>query len=181
MSKLRQTLLRLKAATEGLAAVEFAVLAPVMLGLGFGIVDMGLLVFEYHRAGDAARRATRTATIVSSVPDLSALTAGTPITCTSSGSVVDCGGTAVNSAASFTSIVGAMQALLPQVTPQNVEIEYRLSGIGDAATPAGVLPFVTVRLVNLDYNFMMIDAFPGMPSSVTLPTFEVTQLARSVN
>ena len=53
---------RLRRDSAGSSAVEFALLAPVFLGLMFGVVEVGVYMQNYNavrtRAGDAARFAT---------------------------------------------------------------------------------------------------------------------------
>ncbi|MBL6935017.1 MAG: pilus assembly protein [Alphaproteobacteria bacterium] len=118
-------------------AVEFALVFPLLLSLCFGILDFTLLAFDYHRAGEATRRAARTASIVTPVADLGALTAGAPVVCTSTGGVVSCGGTAVVNDQSFTEVVDDIQTIHPDITGDNVSITYSFTGLGDAATPGG--------------------------------------------
>lgn len=168
-------------AEEGSVVIEFALIMPVLLALSFGIVDFTLAIFDYHRAGEAVRRGSRTATIEAPVADLSGLTQGTSYTCDSTGGGVSCTGTAVNDAAAFTTIVTAMQAVLPAITPANVQVVYDFSGVGDITRPGGVLPFITVSLVNYTHNFTLLNAIPGAPPSFVFPSFAVTQLAGGSN
>ncbi len=171
---------RMAGAEEGSVVTEFALILPVLLMLSFGIIDFTLAIFDYHRAGEAVRRGTRVATIEAPVADLSTLTQGTSYVCTSGGGVA-CTGAAVNDAVAFTTIVTAMQAVLPAITAANVQIVYDFSGVGDNARPGGVLPFVTVSLVNYTHNFTLLNAIPGMPPSFVFPSFAVTQLAGGSN
>ena len=45
--------------TDGISAVEFALLLPVMLLIVCGIMDFGNLYFQAHIANEAAREAAR--------------------------------------------------------------------------------------------------------------------------
>ena len=49
--------------TEGISAVEFALLLPVMLLIVCGIMDFGNLYFQLHIANEAAREAARIGSI----------------------------------------------------------------------------------------------------------------------
>ncbi len=178
VARVGKFLARLWARSEGSAMAEFALIIMPLLALSFAVVDFTLLAWDYHRGGEAARRGARLATILPPVADVSGLTAaGDVITCTGTGGGLDCGPDPVVAPDSFTTITNAMQAILPDVESENVQIEYRFSGIGDAALPNGVFPFVTVRIINADYRFMMLNAVPGVPDTISLPSFEVTNLS----
>src|SRR5271157_2613955 len=49
--------------TDGMSAVEFALLLPVMLLIVCGIMDFGNLYFQLHIANEAAREAARIGSI----------------------------------------------------------------------------------------------------------------------
>jgi hypothetical protein len=55
------TLLRRR--SRGQALVEFAVVFPVIVLLGFGLVDVGRAVFEYNTLTNAARQGARVAVV----------------------------------------------------------------------------------------------------------------------
>ena len=50
---------RFRKRTDGMSAVEFALLLPVMLLIVCGIMDFGNLYFQLHVANEAAREAAR--------------------------------------------------------------------------------------------------------------------------
>jgi Flp pilus assembly protein TadG len=145
----------------GATAAEFALVLPLLLILLFGIIDVGRWLWTYNEAEKATQMGARMAVVTSfvsaSVGDSyvgacsPALTQGDPIpagcfstiTCTNSGCS---GGTADTTA--FGNIVARMQKILPQITAENVTVEYSPSGLGYAGDPSGsdVSPLVTVKL-----------------------------------
>ena len=167
---------RLGGDRDGATMVEFAFLIPVMLAFSFGIIDLTLFLFDYHRAGEATRQGTRTATIVPSIIDVDDLNPGDKATCTSSAGAVTCGVYATPDSASFANVVARMQVIQPDVAEDNVVINYTLSDVGDVATPGGALPLVTVSLVNMPHELTMLKALPGMPTAIQMPTFSITFL-----
>ncbi len=169
-------LVRLGGDRDGASMVEFAFLLPVLLAFSFGIIDLTLYLFDYHRAGEATRQGTRTATIVPAIIDIDDLNPGDRATCTSSGGAVDCGIYAAPASSSFTNILARMQFIQPYVGEDNVVVNYELSDVGDVATPGGALPLVTVSLVNMPHELTMLQALPGMPTSIQMPTFSITFL-----
>jgi Flp pilus assembly protein TadG len=169
-------LVRLGGDRDGATMVDFAFLLPVMLAFSFGIIDLTLFLFDYHRAGEATRQGTRTATIVPSIVDVDTLSPGDKATCTSSGGTVSCGTFAAAAAASFNDILTRMQFIQPYVAENNVVVNYELSDVGDPATPGGALPLVTVNLVNMPHDLTMLAALPGMPAQIQMPTFSITFL-----
>ncbi len=164
---------------RGEAIISFAFILPLLLGLSFAILEFTLIAFDYHRAGEATRRAARFATIIEPVGDLSSFDdgVGPPVTCSAAGGSLSCGSEDVASQDAFDRVVAYMRAILPAIGVENVEITYSLSGIGDPETPGGVLPLVTVRLFDLRHDFLMLDFVPGMPSGLTFQPFTTNYLA----
>lgn len=162
----------------GSALIEFAFLLPVLLGLGCAILEFGLVAYDYHRAGEATRRGARLAAIMLPIVDTSAFGATDSASCVSDGTVTCTGATAIRTA-TFDSVLKAMQKLYPELTAGNVEIDYAASGIGSAGTPAGILPLVTVRLLNVEHTYLLLAFIPGMPSKLVFPPFTTAQIGRN--
>jgi len=59
----RTALGHLRRGDAGAAAVEFALVVPILLILVFGIVDFGLAMFSQNLVGNAAREGARTASL----------------------------------------------------------------------------------------------------------------------
>lgn len=161
---------------RGESVIGFALVAPILILLSLGILEFALVIFDYHRAGEATRRAARLAAINAPIANVSGFSAGSSIECGSSGGTVSCAGAAVANAGVFDTIVGGVQAVLPGVTAANLVVRYSDSGIGDPTTPGGIIPLVSVRLNGVEHPFLFIGGFPGMPSAVTFPPFVTNQL-----
>ncbi len=162
-------------------AVEFAFLLPILIGFTFGLIELGLILFDYHRLGEAARRGARTAIVDPPVASLANLF-GNVIVCQGNATGVSCSGGAVASVGSFTNIVGDMQAIMPDLQAENVRITYRDSGItGPPATPGIVTPTVTVEVTDFEHPYLFLDYFPGVSSSFIFPTFSTSRVGPSQN
>ncbi|NQV54794.1 MAG: pilus assembly protein [Rhodospirillales bacterium] len=162
--------------SRGEAIISFAILLPMLLMVSLGTLEFALIAFDYHRAGEATRRAARIAVVKDPIIAPVDFAVGQSSTCTGAGAAVSCSGGAVGTAATFTQIVTSMQAILPSVTAENVQVVYRDSGLGDPTLPGGIIPLVTVRIINLQQQFHMISGIMGMPNSFTFPSFETSQM-----
>ncbi len=162
---------------RGTAATEFALIMPTLLLLTLGALEVGLIMFDYHKVSEATRRGLRTALIEDAIIDLADLE-NTPITCTGSGSV-SCSDGSVDNSASFDAIVTAMQAISPRITGANVIVTYSDSGLDITGTGESVTPLVTVEVTGLAYEFSALKFIPGVPDELDLPNFDTTRLAHT--
>ncbi len=162
---------------RGLAALEFAMILPVLLLFTLGALEGGLLLFDYHRLSEATRRGLREALIQPSIIDLADLGASS-VACTDSGGV-SCGGTTVDSSASFDAIVTAMQQVFPTLGAGNVTVTYADSGLDVSGTGETVTPLITVGITGLSYDFVAVKYLPGLPSEFDFPNFNTTRLAHT--
>lgn len=66
-----------------------------------------------------------------------------------------------------------MDAIFPALTPANIQILYKPSGIGFAGDPNGsdIAPLVTVQLTGVNFQPLLFQFFGA---SVTLPDFSAT-------
>lgn len=168
---------RLAGDEGGEALVGFAILMPILVLVCLSILEFSLVIFDFHRAGEATRRAARIAAISSPIIDPANLAPGGVISCASSGGSISCSGVAAAQPAVFDSLIASMQEILPLIGADNVLVEYSDVGLGDATTPGGVIPMVTVKLVNLEHTFLMLSGFPGFGPSITFPPFTTNQIA----
>ncbi len=97
------------------------------------------------------------------------------MTCKSVSGTVDCGGITVTSTTTWDTMLANMQAILPDITAEHVQIVYSDSGLG-AAESGGIKPFVTVSLTDYRHTFLMLGAMPGMPSEITPPDLATTEV-----
>ena len=161
---------------SGEAAVGFAFVMPALVLICLSILEFSLVVFDYHRASEATRRGVRTVALSLPIMEVSGLASGGTVSCTSSGGGVSCTGAAAVQPAVFDTMVAEMQAIQPDIQAANVVVEYADVGLGDATTPGGIIPMVSVSLVNLDRPFLMLSGFPGFGPSLTYPAFSTSQM-----
>ena len=182
---------------SGASAAEFAMGLPLLLILIFGTIDAGRWMWMNNQAEKATQMGARFAVVSNYVSSAIGdsyvglcsppLTQGDPVpadcftkvTCTSSG----CDSGTFDSTA-FTAVYDRMQDHLPQLTPENVTIEYSPSGPGYAGNPysiydadgnllhkaADVAPLVTVNLSSLQFQPMVCMVFLcsfNLPSATT--------------
>jgi hypothetical protein len=171
------TVRRLVRAENGEALIGFGLLLPVLVLVCLAILEFSIIVFDYHRASEATRRAARIIAIATPIPDPSNLNSGNSITCTAAGGGVTCSGAAAQTPETFTAMIAEMQLILPAIGAENVEVVYSDIGLGDETTPGGIIPLVTVRLVNFQHPFMMLKGFPGFGPSIAYPAFTTNQVA----
>ncbi len=164
-------------AREGATAMEFAMILPVLLLLTLGALEIGLIMFDFHKVSEATRRGLRTALINDTIIDLGDLDT-TPIPCTGSGGV-SCSGGSVDNSGSFDAIVAAMQAVTPRITGDNVIVTYSDSGLDISGTGETTTPLVTVEVTGLAYEFTALSYLPGLPDELTLPSFDTTRLGHT--
>ncbi len=167
--------LRFHAAEAGAAAVELAIVFPLLLMFTFGIIEFGLVLHQMNMAEKATQLGVRKAVTWDPVaPELATYTAsglgpgpGQPlpaglqleIVCDNAG----CTGTGAIpaptfSSAAFTELVDAMARIYPAIGPEDVVVTYRNIGLGFVGRPGGaVVPSVTVDLRNLTYDFILLD------------------------
>ena len=67
----------------------------------------------------------------------------------------------------------AMCDLFNRITPANVVVEYRYSGLGYVARPEGPIPTVVVKLTGLTFQLYALKGFLGL-GPITMPDFKVT-------
>ena len=163
---------------DGAVAIEFAFIVPVLILFTVGILEFGLILFDYHRAGEATRRASRLVLIQDPLATLDTLRT-TDLSCTANaGGTVSCTGSTDNgdSDANFAAMIAAMQAVFSDIGNTNVQVGYAASGIDAAANTGIVTALVTVSLTGVSHTFLALGIVPGVPSSMILPTFSTSAL-----
>jgi Flp pilus assembly pilin Flp len=184
---------------NGGPAAEFALVLPVLLIFLLGTIDVGRLMWDWNQAEKATQMGVRYAVATDIVPsDLTTysftsssegIEQGDPVpednfpgvTCVGTPGTASCscvpGGTCnfgmTADATAFGNIVNRISAFKPDVTEDNVVIDYAYSGLGFAGDPNGadVAPLVTVRLQNLDFQPLLTQIFG---TAITLPDFSAT-------
>ena len=64
--------------------------------------------------------------------------------------------------------------VLPSITPDNVVIVYRQTGLGYAGRPGGPVPTITVSLQNMEFKFFFLTALMGMKIAIPPMTTTIT-------
>lgn len=165
---------------DGAVAIEFAFIFPALIAFTIGILEFGLILFDFHRASEATRRAGRLAIIQDPLATLDTLrTTNLAIDCTAtSGGVVSCTDNTDNgdSDTSFAAMITTMQGIFPDIGNINVQVGYVASGIDATTTPELVTALVTVSLTGVTHSFVALGIIPGVPSSMTFPAFSTSVL-----
>lgn len=178
MNRLISAIRRLVTSRGGATAVEFAMIAPLLVVLSVAMLEFGLIMFDYHRYSEATRRGVRLAMINTPITSLANL-ASTPVNCEGTGGGgVTCTGAVVSSAATFTTLFADMQAIVPDLTADKVTVSYADSAVTNIS--GMVTPVVTVSLSNVTRNFMILNIIPGMPETFTFPTFTSSRVAATL-
>lgn len=173
-------LIRLARCRAGATAVEFALVLPLLLLLLVAILDAGRLYWTLNRAEKATQMGVRFAVATNMVPaDLRVrdfavqhgVASGEPVP-HSEFSATTCGAGGCTGwgydAAAFQRIVARMNAVMVEIEPIHVVIDYENVGLGYAGDPNGpdVSPLVRVRLRNLVFRPLLLSVFGG---TLTLP------------
>jgi Flp pilus assembly protein TadG len=180
MSVLRQ-ILRLLRDRRAATAVEFAFIAPLLIGFTGAIFEVIFIAYDFSLASEATRRGLRTALLRDPLGSILSVNT-TPVECGKSGVAVSCSGASASSSSgtSFTAILDTMKAIKTDLAASNVKISYATSGLDDPITAPGIVtPLVTVRLSGLTYNFRLLKLIPGAPSSFQFPAFTSSAVAAS--
>jgi len=177
-SRLGRALGRLWRDRRGIEAIEFAMIGPVLIFATIGTLELGLAIFDYHRAGEATRRGARMAVLEQPIASLDNLK-NAKVACKGSAASVSCTGGSVESAASFTAIVDAMREMMPTLVRANVEVAYAPSTVISDDTAGLVTPLVTVSIAGYEHPFALLGVVPGVGDTITFPPFSTTLLAPS--
>lgn len=186
-----KVLARLARDPRAAVGAEFALIVPIFVLFILGIIDVGRMMWTWNRAEKATQMGVRYA----AVTDVAAegldsydfyTTGGIPrgqtipedsfsnASCTSDGCTCEptdvCSGTL---ATGFTNTVARMHAIMPEIQPENVTIEYSYSGLGYSGDPYGpdVNPLITVKLAKVKYQPTLGYVFGA---ELTLPPFAST-------
>lgn len=152
--------------TKGATAVEFAFVMPMLLVISFAIIEFIIVFMEYHKANEAtriiARNLSRSAPLVSEAT----LVAANTYTCTTA------------TCAGIGTMIADAQQLLPNLTATDVEISYEVKDLGNIGYSVGFKPLIIVKLTSLNHNFIILGAFPGVPTSIVLNPAETSILGK---
>lgn len=170
----------------GAAAAEMAVILMLLMILTFVIIDLGYAFWQWNNAEKATQFGSRLAAISTPLaPGLAhfdcrsaATSAGEP--CTAGGNsfgIVTCTGTGCTGDFGFSQVetdrlLARMQSIFPKIQAANLIVEYEdlLLAFDGRGRPVGS---VTVRLVDMTFDFLIIDSLLGL-DSISMPDFRTT-------
>lgn len=192
----------LRSNTDGAALIEAALVLPFVLIIVFAMSDFGIFLWQLNSAQKAVQLGVRKAIVsepVAAGPGLSPsesvsywndLPLGTPCAPINGRSVcpefsvtcaVSTGCICEKAACSFRidqaridPILYAMQAVLPQLKPEQLSFTYATNNLGYVGRPLPVPINITVKIVGLNYDLLFLgnvltSSIP-IPASMTLPS-----------
>jgi Flp pilus assembly pilin Flp len=172
----------------GATSVEFGLIAGVLFALLFGITDFGYAFWQWSSAAKALQLGVRLAAVSDPVAsDLKTYTGlsstvldGDPMpyyqrVC--NGTSKSCSGGTFDQTALNAIVYGRGNATCPtapqpfapmcqiftRIKPENVVIEYVHTGLGYAGRPGGPIPTIKLSLTGLNYDFLILNGFMGLP------------------
>lgn len=186
---------------DGSTAIEYALVFMIMLLVTLGTIEIGLVMWQWNAAEKATQAGLRKAVVSDLVaPGLAAI-GTTPVStqygdwCTDreDGSANpdcqfetvtcvqgSCNGFGYDGTA-FTAIYDSMRSMYPMIEPQNVHITYAYSGLGFVGRPGGQPMLVTVRLINMTYDFFILDVLTDLPDLIPMPAFAATMIGEDMS
>jgi Flp pilus assembly protein TadG len=153
-------------ARSGATALEFALVLPLLVFLSLGTLETMLLFYDFHKAGEMTRRATRAFLIDLPVNTLDSL----PTTCPEDTAVCDFD--------KIDAVVDQLKALVPTLTRDNLRITVSDSGLDTGGPGTLVTPIISVSVTGLTYSFGVLGSLvPGLSASIDYPPFETSRVA----
>lgn len=199
--------------SEGAAAIEFALVCIPLLLITIGIMEFAFALFQWNAAEKATQMGVRMAVV--STPVVGGLntfdgtgggttpgeeppadfvnTANAPIVCTGNGTTGTCTNVLAGIDSTFnndahTRILTKMRKIFPRIAASNVAVEYYFMGLGFVGRPCGPVPSVTVRLQNMNFDFIVIDSLlalvaggSGLGPSMAMPSFTATMTGEDLD
>ena len=170
----------------GASTAELAVILMLLMILTFGVMDMGYALWQWNNAEKAGQFGARLAAVSTPLaPGLATFECGTAATvagesCAVSGNsfgTVTCTGTGCTGSYGFSQpeadrLLARMQLIFPRIQSENLIVEYedlQLAFDGRGSPVASV----TVRIVNMNFEFLMLDALIGF-TPIAMPEFRTT-------
>lgn len=188
---MKKTLRRFKKDESGATLVEYTLVFMLLMLLTFGLIEFGIVLFQYNSAEMAtavgARFIATRGPVVTGIDDCGVTTSaaagtlcrdvagsdGWTITCDADAPSGDC------QADTLAALVAEMQSFAPNVEAQNVQVVLRGAGFGFVGRNSPV-PMVTVRLTGMQYDFIALDDLLGF-GTLTMPGFDATLVVEDFN
>ncbi|HKP46912.1 MAG TPA: TadE family protein [Pyrinomonadaceae bacterium] len=138
---------------RGSTLVEFAIAATVFLTILFAVLEFGRALWTHNALADAARRAARYA-----VNQPANATAGLKTT----GHNVGPSLSAIRNVAVYGDPAGGSKALVTDLTPENLNVDYTDFGVGEG----------TVAVTITNYQFQFLTPIAG--TTIQMPDYNTT-------
>ncbi len=182
---------------SGAALLEFTLVVVLLLVVTFGILEAGLISWQWNRAEKATHLGVRYAVesdpVATSFAIYNAVSEpargpGDPVddiaefavTCTnvvcalSDGALPGGFDATDHDRAAFAAIFTRVQTVFPEASASNLIIEYRHVGFGFASRPGpDLIPTVTVSLQNMFYDVKLMQPF-GLGEQIAMGDFAAT-------
>ena len=174
---------------DGVAAVEFGLVGGLFMLLLMSVIDFGFALVQYNNAAKALQLGVRLASVTDPVSKDLATFDGTSLGADPGAPMPyferRCSG-ATKTCTNGTFDLGALQSIVygrgntacpttpgnsvamcrifPRIRPENLAVDYVHTGLGLAGI-SGIrpTPTITLRLVDLNYEFMVLGALLGLP------------------
>ena len=185
-----RSLFRFRKNQSGAVLVEHTLVFMMMMVLTFGLIEFGIVLYQYNAAEKAtavgARFIATRGPVVAGLPDcgpgvnVNGMNAGA--TCPSSSWETTCNANAPSGgcqASVLNALVAEMRRFSPNVEAQNVQVVLRGAGLGFVGRGSPV-PMVTVRLTGMQYDFIALDDLLGF-GALTMPGFDATVVGEDLN
>ncbi|MEE9139196.1 MAG: TadE/TadG family type IV pilus assembly protein [Alphaproteobacteria bacterium] len=164
---------------RGGAAVEFALVATLLFFVTFAVIEGSLAAWQWNAVEKAAQAGVRLAAVADPVAttlrafncktdaiplgrSCSDPGAATFATITCSGATMSCTDGTFDAAA-YDAIRDRMVRAYPFLQDQNIVIAYSDVRLGFAGRPNGAIPLITLRLTNIPFNFLILNAVATLP------------------
>lgn len=187
--------------TDGAAMVEFTIILTLFVIFLLGSVDFFLAYYQWNRVTKAVERGARIAVVSTPVDNgirtvtdaISGLQPGDPVPANYFVSTCEGGACTGTRAASYNAnamnlIVFGRDAsqtctdatsvykigmcdIYDKITPANVTVEYRYTGLGFVGRPGGAVPTVKVSVRNLTFDFVFLKHLFGQ---IQMPSISAT-------
>jgi hypothetical protein len=182
--------------------LEFTLVVGVLLVVTFGVVEFSYAFYQWNAASKAVQLGARLAAVSDPVDSTllnitgleGGLIPGVPLTpepyfdrecsgqtqtCTNGGDY-DAGAMDIlvngrNNDYQTTEPQGlpGMRTIFRRIRPENVVVRYAHTGLGFAGRPGGPVPTIAVELVNLEFEFIVLDGLMGF-GPIQIPRMHTT-------
>ena len=175
---------------SGAVLVEYTLVFAMMMILTFGLIEFGIVLYQYNAAEKAtavgARFIATRGPVVIGLPDcgpgvnVSGMNAGATCPATAWETVCNAGAPSGGCQATvLNALVTEMRTFAPNLEAQNVQVVLRGAGLGFVGRGSPV-PMVTVRLTGMEYDFIALDDLLGF-GTLTMPSFDATVVGEDLN